>query len=181
VTATPTEVGWSDAVVGEVRRLWRGHLRTVDPGHLYAGLSPRTRQFLTTVGLPVFEPSTGTGILLDMLSRPVAGHGREYVVIGEGIGMRLRHAVEVESDRVYFVSPPEFSQPPLFENTNVALFVMFLGVFEKDIGDGLGSLVQGSDEAYEILAHARDLLTSTDPEAMREGSLWEGALSEFEY
>jgi hypothetical protein len=178
---TPTDEGWSDAVIGEVRRLWGDRLRTVDPSQLYAGLSPRTREFLTTVGLPVFEPTMGNGTILDLLGTPVSRHGREYVVVGEGIGMDLRHAIEVESDRVFVISPPEFGHLPMFENTNVALFVLFLGAFEKDIGEGLGSVEQGSDEAYETLDRVRDLLTSMDPEAMREGSLWESQLSEHEY
>jgi hypothetical protein len=171
----------NDPVVGEVRRLWKDQLRTVDPNQLYPGVSPRTREFLTAVGLPVFEPTMGSGIVLDMLSRPVSRHGTEYVVFGEGIGMGLRHAIEVESDRVYFISPPEFSDLPVFANADVALFVLFLGVFEKDIGEALGSVEQGSDEAYEITDRARRLLSAVDPEAMREGSPWESQLCEHEY
>ncbi|GAA5200883.1 hypothetical protein GCM10023322_79740 [Rugosimonospora acidiphila] len=178
---TPTDAGWSDAAIREVRRLWADQLHPVDPGQPYPGLSPRTREFLTTVGLPVFEPTMGNGTILDLLSRPVSRNGTEYVVVGEGVGMDLRHAIEVGSDRVYFISPPGFDHLPEFENGNVALFVLFLGVFEKDLGDGLGSVEQGSDEAYEIIGRARDLLTSMDPEAMREGSLWESQLSEYEY
>jgi SUKH-4 immunity protein len=175
-----TPDGWSDAVVDEVRRLWGDQLRPADPGQVYPGLSARTRDFLTTVGLPVFEPNMGVGSVHDRLDQPVSRDGGDYVPIAADTRMSLVYAIEVESDRVCFIGPLQSSDPPRFQNTTVALFVLFLGVFEKDIIEGVADFDEGSDEAYEVLDRARELLTSMDPEVMHPGRSWESRLTEFE-
>jgi hypothetical protein len=177
---TPTSAGGRDAVIHEVRRLWGDQLRPVDPSQVYPGLSGRTREFLTTVGLPVFEPDIGIASIHDLADQSVSRNGRQYVVVAQEVGMGLVYAIDVESDEVCLVSDTASSDPAEFANADVALFVLFLGVFEKDIVEASSAVEEGSDEDFEILRNARELLTAMDPEAMREGSSWESRLREYE-
>jgi hypothetical protein len=176
---TPTSAGGRDAVIHEIRRLWGDQLRPVGPSQVYPGLSARTREFLTTVGLPVFEPDIGIASIHDLAEQPVFRNDRQYIVVAQEIGIGLVYAIDVESDEVCLVSDTA-SDPAEFANTDVALFVLFLGVFEKDIVEASGTVEEGSDEDFEILHNARELLTAMDPEAMREGSSWESRLREYE-
>lgn len=175
-----TPDGWSETVVGEVRRLWGDQLRPVDHGRVYRGLSTRTREFLTIVGLPMYESNMGVAILPDMLNQPVSRNGREYIPVAAVAGMGLVYAIEVKSDRVYFIGPLKSRCTPEFLNTDVGLFLLFLGVCEKDIIDAAGAMDAGADEAYEIMGRARGLLTSMDPEAMREDGSWASQVNDFE-
>jgi hypothetical protein len=167
-------------VIGEVRRLWGEQLRPADPGKVYPRLSLRTRQFLAAVGLPVFDSDMGVAVVHDALNQPVSRNGREYLIVGEMIGLGQWHAIDVETDQVCLIGEPESSDPPEFLNTDVALYVLVLGVFEKDIIEASSTVDEDSDEAYEITDRARALLTAMDPDAMSEGSPWESLLSDME-
>jgi hypothetical protein len=178
ISVMTTPDGWSDAVVGEVRRLWGEQLRPVDQGRLYPLLSARTREFLATVGLPVYESNMGVALLHDQVDRPVSRNGMEYIPVA-GVAGDLVDAIEVETDRVCFIGSLDSRDMPRFVNTDVGLFLVFLGVCEKDIIDASGS-VEDADEAYGITDRARELLTSMDPEAMRQGGSWDSQLNDFE-
>jgi hypothetical protein len=164
----------------EIQRLWGGQLRPVDPAAVYPGLSTRTREFLTTVGLPVFEPDIGIASVHDQTDRPFSHNGRQYVVVAQEIGMHLVYAIDVESDEVWLISDPPSRGLAQFANTDVALFVLFLGVFEKDIIEASSTIEEGSTEDFAILHNARELLNAMNPDAIREGGPWDLRLREYE-
>jgi hypothetical protein len=53
------DVSTSDAVLDELRQLRRDQLRPAAADRVHPGLPAADHAFLTTVGLPVFEPDIG--------------------------------------------------------------------------------------------------------------------------
>jgi hypothetical protein len=158
----------------EIHRLWGDRLRPADRVH--PALSAADRAFLTTVGLPVFEPDIGISTVHNRLDQVVTRNGRQFVVVAERVGIGRESAVELTTGRVYLIDTPEFTRPPELENSGLALFVLFLGIFERDLLPTLATLDEGSAELDRVRAR----LTALDPDGMRDGGSWDLHLRDYE-
>lgn len=157
--------GTGRSTADEVKRVWGDRLRPVPPDLASTRLSAATREFLTTVGLPAGRTRDIVFAHDERLHTPIRQGGREYVVIGDSDEPGCRFGVEVDTDRVYYLDDlPQYNR---LINSDVALFVLFVGLFQKvvvELPEG-GSL----DDA---IAKVWGELKARDPEATNDGDLW---------
>ncbi|MET8872189.1 SUKH-4 family immunity protein [Nocardia sp. NPDC004604] len=117
-------------IVDAVREVWGDRLRPIPPEFLSPLLSAQTHWFVRTVGLPAVETVYSEPVSDEEFR--VARHrrqGHEYVAVAEGAG--YYYGIEVDTDRVMMVS--DGRADTYVVNSDVALFVLFLGVVEKTL------------------------------------------------
>ncbi|MEC3920312.1 SUKH-4 family immunity protein [Nocardia sp. CDC160] len=160
----------NDDLIKSVVAIWGDHhLDVLPPGQVYLGLSAPTREFLTTVGLPTVEVGSFTPLPVGgVLGSKYVGD-REYVPVINDVCGDLRFAVEVRSDRVFCLF--DNSTEVYLANSNLGLFVMFVGRFyrelwelaepnEENLSSAVGSIVEGL-MAFDPLALDRDAWWTT--------------------
>jgi hypothetical protein len=157
----------NDDLIAEVRAVWGDLLRPLPAERVPAALSAPTREFLTTVGLPTVE--VGTFAPLPDAGVLVSTHlgGREYVPVVDGLLGDHRFAVDVDSDKVFCLF--DGSADVLFANSDVGLFVLYIGRFFRDLWElpepdeeNLSSAVGGIVES----------LMAQDPPALDKSAWW---------
>lgn len=186
MSTSATDPGWCDGVVAHARRLWGDELRPVGPERVHPGLSGATRRFLTDVGLPHFEPTVGLRCVPDRTDRILTSNGRDYVVVGGICGSGgVVYGVDVQTDQVVCVvvhDPPwDSTHEPKLVNTTLALWVLFLGVGEREISPQVGVVEPESVEAEALVEGVRQFFAGLDPVAMRSVGLhWQAYLDDLD-
>jgi hypothetical protein len=171
----PAEHTWDD-IITEARRVWGDQLEPVRPELVHPEVSARTREFLTTVGLPT------VGILdiiplhderlLDLVSRG----DRRYVTVAtnENLGTYC-YGVDVETGVVMYLQDrmPQFD---CLANSNIAAFVLMLGLYKHHYVDVESFTKQAVEAAVDALF---DQLGEWDPDALNDDdSRWNILLDE---
>ncbi|MFI9045992.1 SUKH-4 family immunity protein [Streptomyces sp. NPDC053427] len=122
-----------DVTVDEIRRIWGDRLRPVPSDLVSPRLSTPTREFLTTVGLPTVQVRDIVPLHDERLLDSTSQLGHEYVAVAEGDEPGYLFAVEVATDRVFYLDDiPQYNR---LINSNIALFVLFLGIFQTRVLD----------------------------------------------
>lgn len=164
---------FSDSLAGEARLVWEDLLEPV-PSHLVSThLSTPTRRFLTDVGLPTVPIRDITPLHDSRLLVTTHQEGREYVALAEGSEPSYCFAVELATDRVFYLDEiPRYSR---LVNSNVGLFVLFLGKYHRHVL-GLATVNQESLEA--AVADVWQQLRIWDPEATDDRGWWDLTLEQ---
>jgi SUKH-4 immunity protein len=152
-----------DTPTDEVGGVWGGLLEPVPPDLVSPRLSAPTRRFLTTVGLPTV-PARDIVFIRDERLLAVTRHeGREFVVVAESDEPGYRFGVEVDTDRVFYLDDtPRYDR---LVNSDLGLFVLFAGLFQRDVVDATGEL-------GDAIAQVWGELKARDPEAAGDGDWW---------
>ncbi|WP_433726712.1 SUKH-4 family immunity protein [Nocardia sp. CA-129566] len=174
--------GWVGNVTAEeVRRVWGDQLQPIPSELVSPRLSVPTREFLSTVGLPDVETVESAGLIpvRDLrLSRQL--EDGEYVVVAEDIDPGCGVAVEAATDQVLFLWEEDPYDRRLV-NSNIALFVLFLGTFQStarelaEVDPGIGA---------GLLSARWHQLTINDPVAMNDDrnywvGMWQNLADDF--
>lgn len=157
----------NDDLIAEIRTVWGDLLTPLPPERVPAALSAPTREFLTTVGLPTvavgtFAPLPEAGVLVSTYLG-----GREYVPVVDGLLGDHRFAVDADSDEVFCLF--DGSADACFANSNVGLFVLFVGRFFRDVWE----LPEPDEEnlSSAVGAIVQSLMVQ-DPPALDESAWW---------
>jgi hypothetical protein len=156
--------------------VWEEGLQPVPARLVSSRLSALTRTFLTMVGLPT-DGIWGSGLFHDeRLSVPVSWMGREYLPLGELYDLPV--VIEPTSDAVYTLVGDKAE----FINSDVRLFVFFLGVLEKEkqrLDTVTGMVTEAFvDLVIESVIGIRHQMRDRDPAAIQENGWWNGTLDE---
>ncbi|MCU1641954.1 MAG: hypothetical protein JWN03_2229 [Nocardia sp.] len=161
-------MSWLNDDLGtSVAAIWGNRLKTLPPEQVHPGLSAPTREFLTTVGLPTvqvgaFTPLPDSGVL----SSEHVGD-REYVPVINGLPNDFRFAVEVGSDEVFCLF--DGSTEVYLANSNLGLFVMFVGRYYRDLWTLAEPNVQSVNPAVGAIVES---LMTIDPPALDTSAWW---------
>jgi hypothetical protein len=173
----PANDGWiGNAAADEVRHVWGDGIQPISTNLVSPRLSPQTREFLTTVGLPI-DSVFGLGCRFfhdERLSVPVSRMSDEHFPVCQvdefpfAISPESDHVCEVVFDDIRFV------------NSNIGLFVFFLGRFEKELSR-LHGLPKMEQEIFETevdgaMDAIRGQLEERDPTALYESGFWDSML-----
>ena len=176
----PPRHSWEE-LVERTRREWGDRLVPVAAAFVAPVVHERTREFLTTVGLPDvkvrdIEPVRDER-LLDLFERD----GRRYVVVVAtqrpfgGGPVAYRYGVDVETGWVHYLhDEPDYETPA---NSSIAAFVLALGLLKNQLAD----LVVGTEEAVnQAVGTIWDQLDEWDPDGMVDDSYrWNVLLNEY--
>jgi hypothetical protein len=171
----PTEYTW-DENIAEVRRVWGDQLAPIRPELVHPLVSMRTREFLTTVGLPTIQVLDIVPIhderLLDLVSR---GHSRYVTLATNENPGTYRYGVDVATGVVMYLQD-EMPQFDCLANSNIAAFVLMLGLYKHHFIDLKRATKQTVENAIDMLF---DQLGGWDPVALNdEDSRWNILLDE---
>ena len=162
----------------EVRRVWDGRIEPVSGEFLPTVLSPATREFLTTVGLPTVPTLSGTFIRDGRLSTTVSLAGQEYLVCTEDEPGDA-FAIELISGQVFRVQPPNPAFT-CFYNSDIARFLYFYGILHREVLSFIQDGVLLSEAQFEsILGTLTDIeaeLHARDAAAIDGETAWYGEL-----
>ncbi|WP_040776285.1 SUKH-4 family immunity protein [Nocardia pneumoniae] len=166
----------TDLSAEEIRGVWRGQVQPVSAELLPPGLPPATREFLTTIGFPTVPVLDYTFFRDDRLSALIRRGGHEYLVFAENTSNSV-FGVELESEAVYRMHRAYPEDQRDFYNSNIALFVYFHGLLDKN--------VLSLDEVNEQLLvdavnSVRVPLAERDPGALSDDAPWRWTLSDLE-
>ncbi|WP_433194645.1 SUKH-4 family immunity protein [Nocardia sp. CA-107356] len=173
--------GVGNVTAEEVRRIWGDQLQPLPAELVSPRLSVPTREFLSTVGLPAVETVESAGLIpVRDLRLSFQREDREYIVVAEDIDPGCGVAVEVATDRVFFLWERDPSDR-LPVNSDIALFVWFLGVFQTTVLE-LAEVDHRIGE--DLLADRWHQSTSRDPVAMRDDrnywvGMWDNLADDF--
>lgn len=157
----------------DIREVWSGQLDPVPPELISPGVSPTTRRFLETVGLPTAEAQGITFVHDDRLSRPVIHLGRDYLWLAEDLD-GFRFGVDLATDRVDLVFNERVPKAR-FANSDPALFVLTLGLFERDVQRFLEP-DPSLDRRIDAVLAFQAVLAERDSAAAKDGTYWPGML-----
>jgi SUKH-4 immunity protein len=142
----------------EIRQLWAGRPTPVPVVDLDGRPVPaRTRAVLKEVGLPRTGPVDIDFVDRDDLLTPASVDGTDYLAVAYEHGATL--AVHPESEQLWSVDPSGVL-PTRFVNTDLAWFLLFLGLLEAG----------GEDEAGFAAVEHR--LAAEDPRALDDPENW---------
>ncbi len=157
----------------DVREIWRDQLRPVPPNLINPRLSTPSREFLASVGLPTIEVQEWDPVDQRRLLETAAYGGREFVVIAESYDGAQRCGIDLATDEVtYLASRPENS---CLLNSTVALFVLFLGIFQRTVLE----LTKTDEDTLVDAVHAVwSQLEIRDPRALDQENYWQPILDQ---
>lgn len=158
----------------DIRKVWHGQLDPVRPELISPSVSPTTRQFLQTVGLPTVEVQGITFVHDDRLSRPITQLGRDYLWLAEDLD-GFRFGVDLATDRVHVVFDERVPEAE-FVNSDPALFVLILGLFECDVQQFLEP-DPSADRRIDAVQAFETVLAERDSAAAKDGTYWPAMLA----
>lgn len=161
------------AVSDDIQDVWSGQLDPVRPELIGRGVSSATQRFLRTVGLPTVEAQGIAFVHDDRLSRPFTHLRRDYLWLAEDLD-GFRFGVDLATDRVDLVFKNEIREAR-FVNSDPALFVFLLGLFERDVQQLLEP-DPSLDRRIAAVENFEVVLTQRDPAAAKDGTYWPGML-----
>jgi hypothetical protein len=153
-------------IKARIVQLWGDSLKRVDAQALRADVPlRRTRDFLTSVGLPQcdlpLEVTFHSGQEL-LVERVVNGAG--YWVVGDDYGTKI--ALDAK-EQVWSLGDGEMPNRAI--NTSLDRFVLFLGIYRS----ATPALKEATDEqASGIVDGLRGQFSALDPAALAEGENW---------
>ncbi|MFC4039604.1 SUKH-4 family immunity protein [Dactylosporangium siamense] len=172
MTAVDDRPSW-DALVQRTRDEWGDRLVPVRPEHVDPLVEPRTREFLTMVGLPDAGFRDITPIRDERLLEPFERDGRRYVVVAAQ--PFYCYAIDVRTGWVQWMHhEPDYSTPA---NSSIAAFVLAVGLLQHQLGE----LEVGTRESVaQAVDTVWDELDTWDPEGLAdEESRWNVLLNEY--
>lgn len=129
-------------------------------------LSPATRSFLTSVGLPRKCPLQVTLYDDDRLLRPFTSAGITYYALGNDYGTTI--GIRAKTDETW--SFDEEGELPLrFINSRIQQFVAFLALYKLKQPDLQKA---GDEEATEIVNELRSQFAALDGRAVEDAENW---------
>jgi hypothetical protein len=162
-----------DVSAGEVRQIWGDQVGPVAADLVSPRLSASSRAFLTSVGLPTIPVREIEPIAHERVGESTFLHGREYVVVAESHGHTTRYGIDVKTDQVWSLDTDPSNT--CLVNSNIALFVLFLGIYRRTVLE-LKVTDQGTLE--NAVASVWSQLEARDPAATDSDNYWEPVLDQ---
>jgi hypothetical protein len=159
--------GFNRQMLRRIREVWGDRLQPIAAPVLGPYVAGGTREFLTSVGLPAAGPWGITFCRDERLSAPLSRVGKDYLTIANDRDGVL-YVVECGSERVWDLYPGR-PGPTHFVNSDVALFVLFLGVFCA-LRPEVRKLRQ--EQVAGILGDLRQQIEAADPAAVGDSGTW---------
>jgi hypothetical protein len=158
----------------EIREIWGGEIRPIQPDLIDSRVPAEIRDFLTTIGLPTGDAQAIT--FLHDQSLPVhTWFDRDYVKIAESFD-HYPFAVDLETGRVALARPSR-DVDPRFVNSGLAQFAYCLGSFERDV-DAYVLEAPSDERRRHAVDRFREMLAERDPVAAAdEKNYWPGVLT----
>jgi hypothetical protein len=153
-------------VEARVKQYWGDRLVPV-PENILAGRGPlpRTHLFLTKLGLPRDPPLLVTFYAGDKLLQPLPIAHETYWIVGDDFGTKI--GVGRKED--VWSMDPENRLLRRFIGTSVPHFVLFLGLYEAQ----LGALKEAGDaKSARIVSGLRAQFNTSDPAALANEESW---------
>lgn len=171
----PTADEWTGGVTAEeLHKVWGGQLRPIPPPLIPPGVSAPTRVFLTDVGLPTEETNGISFVHDERLARPLVRQGHQHLLIANYFD-DCAIGVDLASDHLAFIYQGR-SEEAEFANSNLALFVLFTGRYERDVIAFLQADFS-EERMAEAVRRFQEGLNERDPRAAEPGSFWAGMLT----
>ncbi|WP_433222548.1 SUKH-4 family immunity protein [Dactylosporangium sp. CS-047395] len=168
----PERHSW-DELVARVRAEWGDRLVPIAAEHVDPRVEPRTRDFLTTVGLPDAQVRDITPIRDERLRELFERDGRSYVVVAAQ--RRYRYGIDAATGWVrYLHDEPDFEVPA---NSSIAAFVLAVGLLKHRLDDLEAGTRESVGEAVDTIW---DQLEEWDPDGLEDPEArWNVLLNEY--
>lgn len=161
----------NDDLIAEVRTVWGDLLKPLPTERVPAALSTPTREFLTTVGLPTADASEFAAVPDDTTLTSRVVDAREYVPVTDVLGEDYYFAVDVDSDEVFYLH--EGATRACLVNSNLGLFVLFVGKYYRDV---LNLPVHDEQSLETATGDVLRSLVALDPSASGDECWWSPTL-----
>ncbi|MBU3064759.1 SUKH-4 family immunity protein [Nocardia sp. NEAU-G5] len=157
----------NDDLINSVTAIWGDHLEALLPEQVHPGLSAPTRDFLTTVGLPTVEVAPFTPLPDGSVLGSKQVGDREYVPVINGLPDDFRFAVDSGSDEMFCLF--DDSTEAFLANSNLGLFVVFVGRFYRDLWE----LAEPNEESVSsAVGSIVESMMALDPPALNTRTWW---------